>query len=63
MSACGCEHESCSCGEESCECGCHHGGGFHRRYQTKAERSTELESYLAELKAEVQAVEELLADL
>jgi hypothetical protein len=63
MCDCGCENETCSCGEETCECGCHHGSGFHRRYQTKAERKAELESYLAKLKAEVQAVEELLADL
>jgi hypothetical protein len=63
-------HESCGC-----QCGCHcchqhaHAGGccqdsgFQRRYQTKAEQIAELEAYLAELKAEVQAVEERLADL
>lgn len=45
-----------------CECGCGH-GGFQRRYQTKAEQISELEPYLNELKAEVQAVEERLADL
>ena len=38
-------------------------GGFRRRYQTKGEQISELEGYLAELKAEVQAVEERLADL
>ena len=58
---------TCDCGGEcSCDCGCdcHKGGGrFHRRYQTKAEQIAELEAYLAELKTEVQAVEERLADL
>lgn len=63
MGDCGCEGETCTCGGESGGCGWQHGGGFHRRYQTQAERKAELESYLAELKAEVQAVEEVLADL
>jgi hypothetical protein len=63
MCDCGCESGTCNCSGESCGCNCHQGGGFHRRYQTKAERKAELESYLAELKAEVQAVEEMLADL
>jgi hypothetical protein len=63
MCDCGCENGTCDCGGDSCGCSCHRGGGFHRRFQTKAERKTELEAYLAELKAEVQAVEELLADL
>jgi hypothetical protein len=40
-----------------------HQNHFDRRYQTKAEKIAELESYLAELKLEVQAVEEHLADL
>jgi hypothetical protein len=53
---CGCE---CECGGE---CECHH-GGFERRYQTKAEQIAELEAYLSDLKLEVQAVEEHLADL
>ena len=59
----GCEGGSCSCdcgGGSECECG---KGGFERRFQTKAEQITELEEYLGELKAEVQAVEERLADL
>ena len=72
------DHE-CGCGEQcdcqSRECGCsgrgHSKGGsgkcdcnrFHRRYQTKAEHIAELEEYLAQLKAEVQAVEERVAEL
>jgi len=57
------EDSCCGHGGETCDC---HGGSphkFHRRYQTRAEQLTELEGYLAELKAEVQAVEERLADL
>ena len=57
---CGCQSDNeCGCG---CECGCH-GGRFERRFQTKAEQIAELEAYLGELKTEVQAVEEHLADL
>lgn len=53
----------CGCGAGSCGCDAGGGRGFHRRYSTKAEQLTELEAYLVELKAEVQAVEERLADL
>ena len=57
----------CDChSDEVCDCGCHGGyydEGFERRYQTKAEQIEELEEYLGELKTEVQAVEEHLADL
>lgn len=53
---CGC---GCGC---CCDCGCH-AGKFQRRYKTKAEQIAELERYLAELKTELQAVEERLADL
>ena len=57
---CQSDHEcDCGCG---CECG-GHAGHFERRYQTKAEQIGELEAYLNELKTEVQAVEEHLADL
>jgi hypothetical protein len=61
--------KQCDCGSEegcSCGCGCECGGhdmGFERRYQTKAEKIADLEAYLSELKTEVQAVEEHLADL
>ena len=58
--ACECEdRRNCSC---SCEC-CRGNGHFMRRYHTKAEQVEKLEVYLAELKEEVQAVEEHLADL
>lgn len=61
--------ETCDCGSGNncgcgCDCECCRGShAFHRRYQTKAEQVEELEAYLAELKLEVQAVEEHLADL
>jgi hypothetical protein len=60
---CGCDSSECDCG---CTCECHqhhHAGYFERRYQTKAEQVAELEDYLSNLKLEVQAVEEHLADL
>jgi hypothetical protein len=57
---CGCESE-CECGSD-CQCSCHD-RHFERRYQTKTEQIAELEAYLGELKTEVQAVEEHLADL
>ncbi len=57
----------CGCGAEHSEPGgcCHEGGhhGFRRRYTSKAEVIAELESYLVELKAEAQAVEEHLNEL
>jgi hypothetical protein len=59
----GCEcGESCDCRGGDCQCGSGN-GGFRRRYQTRTEQISELEEYLNELKAEVQAVEERLADL
>jgi hypothetical protein len=58
---CDCKEDTCGCHEhEGCDC-C--SGGFERRFLTKAEQIEELEEYLAELKLEVQAVEEHLADL
>ena len=59
---CDCQDGACECGG-GCDCGCGGGGHFQRRFQTKAEQIEELEAYLAELKLEVQAVEEHLADL
>jgi hypothetical protein len=56
-------HEDQEC---NCDCGCECCGNsthFNRRYQTKAEQIIALEAYLSELKTEVQAVEEHLADL
>ena len=57
--------EQCECKNEPCDCGCECCGDdrFERRFLTKAEQIEELESYLAELKLELQAVEEHLADL
>jgi hypothetical protein len=68
---CNCKNGSCECGQgcscgcdSHCECGCGgQGGHFERHFLTKAEQIAELEAYLAELKLEVQAVEERLADL
>jgi hypothetical protein len=62
------QQDSCECKDGTCECGgnCECCGGearFPRRYQTKAEQVAELEAYLADLKLELQAVEERLADL
>ena len=62
---------SCDCKNGACECGNGCSGGcdccreehFPRRFQTRAEQIAGLESYLAGLKLEVQAVEERLADL
>jgi hypothetical protein len=61
---CDCKNGDCDCGNE-CDCGCECCGEdrFQRRYLTKAEQAAELEAYLADLKLEVQAVEERLADL
>jgi len=62
---CDCKNGGCDCGD-GCDCGCECCGGddrFQRRYLTKAEQAEELEAYLADLKLEVQAVEERLADL
>jgi hypothetical protein len=59
---CDCENGcTCDCNCD-CEC-CGDDGRFQRRYQTKAEQVAELETYLGELKLEVQAVEERIADL
>ena len=55
------EGSGCCCTDDSCHGEGHH--GFRRRYRNKAELIEELESYLAELKAEAQGVEERLAEL
>ena len=60
---CGGHGHTCSCGEGECEYSCHGGHHFERRYQTKAEQIAVPEADLTDLKAEVQAVEEHLADL
>jgi len=58
---CCCEKDGCKCGHGECDCGNH--GGFERRFATKEEMIEEFEYYLADLKKEVQAVEERIADL
>lgn len=67
-----CTTRKCRCGSDcGCDCcdgcrcdhGCSCDGGFRRRYQTRAEQIAELSEYLKDLKAEVQAVQERLADL
>ena len=64
---CNCKNGQCDCEPGcGCNCGCECCCGnerFQRRYLTKAEQAAELEAYLADLKLEVQAVEERLADL
>jgi hypothetical protein len=56
--------ENCDChANHECDCDSGYDEGFVRRYQTKAEQIEELEEYLSDLKLEVQAVEEHLADL
>jgi hypothetical protein len=58
--------EQCECKHEPCQCGCDCCGGdkgFERQFLTKKEQIEELQEYLADLKLEVQAVEERLADL
>lgn len=70
---CGCnchcrERGACRCGECGCEsssssCECERVGGFRRRFKNKAELIAELEAYLAELKAEIQGVEERIKEL
>jgi hypothetical protein len=47
------DHQGCCCDQPY----------FQRRYQTKAEQVAELEEYLADMKTEIQAVEERLTDL
>ncbi len=73
---CGYDHErwgdGCCCGGHGeggsrhsgrCGCGASHPWGFYRRFVSRAERIAELEAYLAELRAEITAVEEHLAEL
>jgi hypothetical protein len=53
----------CNCGS-GCDCSCCGSEvGFKRRYQTKVEQIAELEIYLKDLRDEVEAVQERLADL
>ena len=64
-SECGCHDSSdsgcgCGCG---CDCGCGSEGGFQRRYMTHKEELEMLDDYRGELKLELEAVEERIAEL
>ena len=50
----------CGCGKHACAC--ERGEKFERRFATRAERIAQLEAYLQDLKTEIQAVEEHLAE-
>ncbi len=60
-----CDDDGGCCDKGGCGCGCDccSDGGFTRQFQTRAEQIEDLQEYLEELKLEVQAVEEHLADL
>ncbi len=55
----------CGCQQRDCDCDCDCGGGDHiqRRYETKEEQISSLETYVGELKQELKAVEERIDDL
>ncbi len=62
-------HQGCDCDRGGgCDCGCGgegRGSGAHfaRRYETREEQISSLEAYLGELRQELKAVEEQIADL
>jgi hypothetical protein len=76
---CGCEQHGgvphneadcgCGCGGghrhgQGDQCGCGGGGrGFHRRFRSRQEHISELETYLKNLEAEAEGVREALTDL
>ena len=62
-SECDCD-DSCDCGCD-CNCGCGCGGdmGFQRRFMTHKEELEMLEDYRGDLKLELEAVEERIAEL
>ena len=53
----------CDDNDECCDNECCDDTGFQRQFQTKAEKLADLEDYLEELKLEIQAVKEHIADL
>ena len=60
-SECDChDHEDCGC---ECDCDCGHGMGFRRQYMTHKEELAMLEEYHSQLKLELEAVEERMAEL
>jgi|GEM_PF-1394531 len=64
-SECGChDHDECDCGCDcNCGCGCGDDLGFQRRFMTRKEELEMLEDYRGDLKLELEAVEERIAEL
>jgi hypothetical protein len=63
---CGHDEEHGHHGQRGGECGCGCGGeghGFRRHFATREERIAQLQEYLGDLRAEVQAVEERIAEI
>ena len=58
------DHDECDCGC-GCNCGCGCGGdmGFQRKFMTHKEELEMLEDYRGDLKLELEAVEERIAEL
>jgi hypothetical protein len=54
--------DSCDCGCD-CNCGCDGDMGFQRRFMTHKEELEMLEDYRGDLKLELEAVEERIAEL
>jgi hypothetical protein len=62
-SECGChDHDECDCGC-NCNCGCGDDMGFQRKFMTRKEELEMLEDYRGDLKLELEAVEERIAEL
>lgn len=62
-SECGCiDHDECDCGC-NCNCGCGDDIGFQRKFMTRKEELEMLEDYRGDLKLELEAVEERIAEL
>lgn len=59
---CGSGHQG-GHGHHGGECGCSCGGGYRRRFMTRAERIAGLEEYQAELTKELEAVAETIQEL
>jgi hypothetical protein len=53
----------CGCQDHNNDCSCGESYHFRRLYQTKAEKTADLDGYLDELRNEIIAVEEEIASL